>query len=294
MNKHIFWILISVILVFGLGWPVAKIGLQYMPPITFSAVRLSIATLTMFLVTIVTRNFIWPTRQDWPIILAIGLLQMGIFLVLMHVGLSLVAAGRSAILVYSTPLWVTPIAVLFLKERAGFLKWLGLTFGISGIITLFGPWGINWHSTQDLVGNLILILAALSWAIAIICARHMRWYHSSLALVPWQLLVGMIPVIGAVLFIQPETKTIEWNWSLIGALLFTGVLAQALGAWGAIMVSKTLPAVTTSLSFLAVPVSGLLFSSWILNEPLTLINIVAMILIIIGLICTALDRNKLA
>ena len=178
MKKNYILLLIFVILIWGLNWPINKIGLEYMSPIVFATSRLIIATVSMFLIVILTRNFIWPTRQDLPIILTIGLLQMGIFVLLINVGLHLVEAGRSAILVYTTPIWVTPIAIFIFKEKAGFLKWLGLVLGIAGIIVLFGPWGIKWDNYAALLGNGILLLAAMCWAIAIICARHMKWRGS--------------------------------------------------------------------------------------------------------------------
>jgi drug/metabolite transporter (DMT)-like permease len=53
----------------------------------------------------------WPSRRDWPIVLAVGALQMAAFMALTTVGLQFVPAGRSAILAYTTPLWVTPLAV---------------------------------------------------------------------------------------------------------------------------------------------------------------------------------------
>jgi drug/metabolite transporter (DMT)-like permease len=293
MKKNYTLLLIAVILIWGLSWPINKIGLEYMSPILFAASRLIVATISMFLVVILTRNFIWPTRQDLPIILTIGLLQMGIFVLLINIGLHLVEAGRSAILVYTTPIWVTPVAIFIFKEEAGFLKWLGLLLGIMGIIVLFGPWGVPWSNDIALLGNGILLIAALCWAIAIICARHMKWRHSPLKIVPWQLLIGTIPVLLLMLF-EPSTKVTQWNWSLVGSLLFTGVMASALATWGIIVISKELPSITTSLSLLGVPVTGLIFSAIILKEHLTVINVTAMILIAGGLVCTILDQKFLA
>jgi drug/metabolite transporter (DMT)-like permease len=290
MKKNYFLLLIFVILIWGISWPMNKIGLEYMSPLLFAAGRLILATASMLLIVIFTKNFIWPTRQDLPIILTIGLLQMGIFVLLINIGLHFVEAGRSSILVYTTPIWVTPIAIFIFKENAGLLKWLGLILGVAGIVVLFGPWGIHWNDHMALLGNGILLLAALCWAIAILCARYMKWHHSPLAIVPWQLLIGTIPVLILVLF-EPAAKVIHWNWSLTGALLFTGVMASALATWGIIVISKELPSMTTSLSLLGVPVTGLIFSAILLKEHLTLVNITAMSLIAGGLICTILDQR---
>jgi drug/metabolite transporter (DMT)-like permease len=290
MQKNIFIILIATILMFGIGWPISKIGLEYMPPVTFAATRLVIGTICMFLYVIVTKNFIWPTKKDIPIILAIGFFQVGFFILFIHLGLKFVEAGRSTILVYTTPIWVTPIAIFFFKESAGLLKWLGLVFGMIGLIILFGPNSINWADPNVIMSNAVLLLAALSWAISMLCARYMQWPHSPLQLFPWQLLVGTIPMLILMLFELP-TMPILWNKTLIGALLFTGIFPQGFGALGVLLVSKALPSITVSLCLLAVPVMGLIFSSLLLGETITMVNLFAITFIVIGLICTTLDER---
>jgi O-acetylserine/cysteine efflux transporter len=68
MKKNYLLLLVIVILIWGMSWPMNKIGLQYMSPLLFAASRLVIATISMFLIVMFTKNFIWPTRQDLLII----------------------------------------------------------------------------------------------------------------------------------------------------------------------------------------------------------------------------------
>ena len=121
--------------------------------------------------------------------------------------------------------------------------------------------------------------------------RYATWHNSALNLVPWQLLVGAVPVIIAALYLEPNPK-IAWDFSLIGILLYIGILVTALGYWGTLIISKTLPVMTTSLCFLAAPVIGLLSSSYVLKESLSYTLVCAMIFIIMGLICIALSNYK--
>ncbi|MCA8931844.1 MAG: DMT family transporter, partial [Rhodospirillaceae bacterium] len=100
-----------VVLVWGVNWPVMKTGLQYIGPMTFAAARIGLGGLTMFIGLAVTGRLVWPTRHDLPLILSVSLLHMVGFLILVNIGLLFVDAGRSAILAYTTPLWVVPVAV---------------------------------------------------------------------------------------------------------------------------------------------------------------------------------------
>jgi len=289
-SSKIYLLLFLLILSWGFNWPVSKIALQYMPPLWFSATRLGIGTLTMFSIAIMLGKFIWPTKQDLKIILVIGILQIGLFMTLINLGLSHVAAGRSSVLVYTTPLWVVPISVFFFHEKTNLIKWLGFIFGLAGIAILFNPLAINWSNQQALIGNGALLLAALSWAISILCARYMRWPHSPLQLISWQLLMGTIPVILLAVLKQPHPYII-WNHSLMLTLLYGGIIATAFAYWGGVVVSKELPPVTSSLSLLGVPICGVISSALFLNEVITFSLVLAIAFILMGLICVIFDKR---
>lgn len=289
-SSKIYFVFLAIILIWGFSWPMNKIGIQYMHPIWFAALRLIIGTLSMFILVGMLGKLFLPTRKDMSIILTIGLLQMGLFTTLINLGLNYVDAGRSAILTYTTPLWVMPLAILFFNEKASYLKWLGFILGMAGVIVLFNPWSIDWSRHDVLMGNGMLLLAALSLAISMICARNIRWTRSPLELLPWQLLVGTIPVSLLAAYSQPH-PIIEWNDMSIVTLAYTGFLGTAMGNWAATVVSKGLPSITVSLGFLGVPISGLLFSTLILDEAITSSIQIALIFIPTGIICVALGNR---
>ena len=125
-----------------------------------------------------------------PVLLGVGVFQMGIMIGLMTYGLKHVDAGRSVILVYTTSLWVLPGAVLFLGERANRWQIAGLLVGLAGVVILFNPLNFAWHDRMALIGNACLLLCALSWAVALLWVRGHRWRLDPLQLLPWQSLVG--------------------------------------------------------------------------------------------------------
>jgi drug/metabolite transporter (DMT)-like permease len=286
---QIYILLFMVILVWGLSWPVAKIGLQYMPPLWYAAGRLWIGSLTMFCVVFALKRLVLPRRQDLKIILVIGLVQLSLFMALVNGGLYYVESGHAAILVYSTPIWVVPLSIFFFKEKPTLMKWVGFIFGILGIFILVNPFATNWHAPHTLLGNGILILAAFCWAIAILCTRHMHWPRSPLELISWQLLVGAIPLTLFVLGTQPH-PVIEWNSSLVMSLLYNGMLATAFAYWATVVIGKELSPVTTSLSLLAVPACGVIFSAWLLHEAITPTILGAITCIVMGLACVMIKK----
>jgi drug/metabolite transporter (DMT)-like permease len=289
-SKSIVLIAISTIAAFGFSWPIMKLALPDIPPIWLGMLRLGVATIVLFVILICSRRKFWPTYQDIPLIFSVGLLQMGVFVVLIGMGLQHVEAGRSAILVYTTPLWVTPIAILIFKESFHTLTLVGLGIGVMGMLCLFNPLSFNWQDSAALQGNALLLMASLAWACVILHLRFGKQTRSALELLPWQMLLATVFLCIAGYLLEPA-PVIHWSTSLLMKLAYISLFATAFAYWGAIEVSRRLPAVTTSLVFLAVPVIGLISSAYILGERITLNISIAVVLLLAGLCCVVIAKR---
>ncbi len=283
-NCRILGLFTFIILSWGLAWPVNKIGLAYMSPLWYTAARLIIGTVTMMAFVIAMKKFTLPKREDYPLIVIIGLLQISIYILLANIGLAYLPAGRSSLLAYTTPLWVMPAATLFFYEKTGWLKWLGFGLGIGGLFLLLSPWEMNWSDKHILFGTAMLLLASLCWAISMLCVRYMQWTKSPLELIPWQLLVGTIPILVYALIKEPSIS-VHWTPALILSLLYTGILVTGLSYWSGVVVNKELPTIVVSLGFLIVPVFSMIISAIFMHETINLSTATAMMLIITGLVC---------
>jgi drug/metabolite transporter (DMT)-like permease len=279
------------VVIWALAWPISKIGLDYMGPLWYTAFRFIIGCSTCFIILGMSKAIKIPERRDLPIILGIGILQMTLFLSLMNAGLAHVGAGRSAILAYSTPLWVTPLAALFFKEPVTRIKLFGVLLGLLGIAILFAPTSLDWGNYNVVLGNILLLLAALIWALAILVSRFGHWHSDPLQLVPWQLLLATV-LTTLLAYIMEPISTIQSNATLWLTLLYNGLLATAFGYWASITVFKNIPAINASISYLGVPVLGLILSAIILGESISFSMAIAIILIMAGLFCVALSKNK--
>lgn len=283
-------LLVFVILVWGINWPVMKFGLRTMPPFTFSAIRVALGALTMFLVLCFRGGIRLPSRHDMPIVISVGLGQIAAFLAFITMALQHVDAGRSAILSYTTPIWVVPAAVIFLRERLGLLTGCGLTLGLLGIAALFNPWEFNWSDRAGLIGNGYLLLAAIAWAIALLHVKVHRWHASALELAPWQLVIAAIPLgLLALIFEHDAWQPLDRATALV--LLYNGPLSTAFAVWAWLTVNRALPAITSSLASLGVPVVGLITSMILLGERLDVASVAGLALISGGLVLVSLDTS---
>lgn len=289
-NYRIFALFLFIIFSWGLAWPINKIGLQYMSPLWYTAIRLLIATVAMLGLVISMKKFSLPQWRDLPLILTIGLLQIGLYILLTNIGLAYIPAGHASLLAYTTPLWVMPVATLFFKEKSGLFKWLGFFLSLAGLVMLMNLWDLDFSDRHILLGCGALLLASMSWAISMLCVRYMHWTKSPLELIPWQLIIGAIPVL-CLAFIKEPIVAVTWNYQLILSLIYTGILVTGLSYWCGVIINKELPTILVSLGFLIVPVFSFIVSAIFLNETISTPSIAAIALILLGLVFVVSDKK---
>ncbi|WP_236025183.1 DMT family transporter [Arenibaculum pallidiluteum] len=284
-------LLVLVVLVWGFNWPVMKLALRDIGPISFAATRMVLGALCLFALAAWRGRLRLPSRPDWPIVVSVGLFQMGLYLLFVNIGLGFVPAGRSSILAYTTPIWVVPAAALLLGERLSGARLAGFALGMAGVAVMFNPLAFDWRDPDVLLGNGLLMAAALAWAVQIIQVKNHRWHGSPLDLAPWQFAVAsamLVPL--AVLF--EHDRPIELTGRLLAVVAYNGPLASAFCFWAVVSVNRALPAITTSLAMLGVPVAGVLFSVLLLGEPVSATNLAGLALIGAGLwVLAGADRR---
>lgn len=290
-RRTAFTLLVIVILAWGMTWVVNKAALEYLPPIWASFLRLPAAFLLLSVLCIGSGRMVVPVKADIPVILTVGWLHMVGFSVLVSMGMQYLPAGRSIVLGYTTPLWVIPAAWLFLGERPGPRRLLGLGVGMAGLLLILQPASMDWNNPDTLRGHILILLAALMWAICIVYGRAHRFVTPTFELLPWQLLLAGITQFILALVIE-GVPHIVWTFELVFLLGYGSVIGTALAYWAMNAVNRGLPASTTSIALLGVPVVGLLSSKLFLSEPIDLTLMIATGLIIFGIALGATSKAR--
>ena len=285
-------LLLCLALIWGVHWPVSKIGLRDLPPFTYGALRVGTGLVTLVAFLALRRGLRLPTRQDLPVILSVGLGQMAAGIILMNLALSMIAAGRSSVLFYTMPLWVAVIQFRELRAGGAKRKVAGLILGLGGIGLLLNPQAIDWGSSGVLLGSAALLLSAVLWAFATIHLRGHKWHATTLELEPWQLLVALLPLTAAALLLE-SGRSIHWEPTAIAAVLYSGPLATAVAFWLSQSISRSLSPLAATMGFLAVPVVGLASSALLLGEPITVLDFVGATVTFLGIVVISLAPPRL-
>jgi drug/metabolite transporter (DMT)-like permease len=284
--------LLTVVLAWGLVWPVNKVLLESLSPLWLMAVRSAIATGALFAIAGARGRLAPPPRADLPVVLSITLLHMIGFGVFAAWGLQTVPTGRSVVLAYTTPLWVVPGAALFLGESLTARRLIGVVVGMLGLLVLFNPLAFDWTSREALLGNGAIVLAALLWATSILHIRAHRWTSTPFDLVPWEMLLAAIILLPLARVMDGPLAT-SWDVRFTVLMLYAAIPGTAVAYWATAAASRALPAVTTSLGLLATPLVSTVVATFWLGEPLTLSLVIAIALILGGIASGALEAPPL-
>jgi drug/metabolite transporter (DMT)-like permease len=126
-------VLVAVLtLVWGCNWPVLKVGVTELAPLTFRAATLGFAGLGLLLVSKLSGGSIRIPRALWPHVLMLAFFNITGWNALILFGVQQMPAGRSAILAYTMPLWGVLFSLLLLHEPLSGRKLTGLLVGMGG------------------------------------------------------------------------------------------------------------------------------------------------------------------
>ena len=255
------------VLILGLNWPIMSWGVETIPPLWLTSLRLLGAGLGLACVLVLTGNLRPPPRHDYAIVATVAIVRLALVYSLVTTALLFVPAGRSSLLVHTAGLWAAPLGVWFLSERLSPAAGLALLCGIGGIVLLMEPWALQ-AADQAVVGYAMLLGAAVATAAATVHMRRHRWAATPLSLMPWQLVVaGTVTTLLALAVDGP--LRLEWSTREVAVILYQIALASGFGVWGTIALSRSLPAVSTGILMMSVPVIGVSSSVILLGEDLT-------------------------
>ena len=257
----------------GYTWVMAKQALAYSPPFAFAAERCVGGALALFLaVKLMGRS----VRLVAPgPTLAIGLMQVTGFMAFQTWALVEGGPGKTAVLVFTMPIWTLLIAWPVLGERIRGTQWLAALSTLTGLLLIIEPW--NMHSS--LFSKFLGLMAALCWAVGTVLVKRLRAQQpvDLLSLTTWQMLLGAVPLVLLALVI-PERPT-DWSMSYIGILTFMAVISTAMCWWLWITILDRVPAWEASLSVLGTPVVAIVSSRLMLNEEFKLSELTGILLI---------------
>lgn len=241
-----------------------RVALASFAPGELALYRYGVASLTLALLAGWLRPPL-PRRQDLPRLLATGLIGIGIYTLALNTGQQTIAAGAASFIVNTAPLFSTLLACLLLKERLRWPGWLGLAVGLAGIGLIAMAEGGSGVSH----GALLVLAAAVAWALYQIIQKPLLPYYGALGVVCYAIWFGtllFLPFLPGLLEAMARAPLQHH-----ATVVYLGVLPGALAflAWSYLLSHLTVTRATPLLYL--VPVLSLIIAWLVIDErPATL------------------------
>ena len=263
---HAFVPIAILSIVWGCNWPVLKLGVTELAPLTFRGLTLPFAALGMMLVAKWSRDSLRIPRGWLARIATLALFNITGWNCFVIFGVQQLPAGRSAIIAFTMPIWATLISLVVLHEPLNRRKIVGLVLGFLGMIVLLGEDIRHIRSTP--IGALLILCAAILWACGTVLLRKWKPPMTQNALSGWMMFLGSLPLVIAAPFFDPHPPSYLAHLSGVTwfALLYNVFLAGTVAHWAWFTLARTLPVAVSSLSSLPVPVVGVFAGMLFLGE----------------------------
>ena len=272
---------------------VKKISPVFIPPISLGYLRMLFATVVFFLVSFFMKKQEKIKKEDYPSIFFAALTGISLNQILSINGIATTNPIHASLLNMATPIFVSILATLFLKERFGWNKAIGLLLGIAGawlmIITRANGTSQN---PATVLGDAMVLIAAICYSSYLILIKKIAGRYHFITILKYVFLIGTLCSTPYCIrgFIEISWVSIPlsaYYW-LFHVLFLATFLAYLLMNWG---VQQWGPSKTGSFVYFQ-PLFGTLAAIWVLNEELTTLKLVAGSLIVAGVWINSFNARK--
>ena len=209
-----------------------------------------------------------------------------------HYGIRYTSVANATVLPNLTPILVTLVSWVFLKERPRPIFLVGLVAAVGGAVLMtYVPTSAPHVGTQQHIGDALSLSTAVWYGLYFLAVRAARQRSSTLSVMLWACIVGAPPLL-LLAFVMHEQilPATAFGWAAVAGLGLAHVFGQGSIAWAL----GRLPASTASVTVLVQPVIAGLLAYLIFSEVLTPLQAAGGVLALMGVVLAQQAPAKVA
>jgi drug/metabolite transporter (DMT)-like permease len=284
--------LVAVTVLFGIWNPLNKILLQDLDPLALSALIYSIAGIFLFLVRYSGINnhlmsmmdskqeaeTIFKTK-DYMVIFVTAVSGSVIAPLIYLTGLNNITAVNASLLMNVEVLFTIAFGIILLKERFRKKELIGVFFIVLGTI-LLATNGSNLEFTaSEGLGSILIVVSTFFWSLDTILSKFLSFKRDLLMISAIKCSVGGLILLTLSLLLH---KNLSLPLDHIIYLIFVGVFIIGFTVVMILYSIRQIGSARTGSIFPFAALSGAIFSFIILKEPLTIMQLIYGLLMIVG------------
>ena len=274
-------LVVVLTLIWGTTWVLFPLAVKEVSVWTFRAVSVTSAGLSLLAIAALRGMRLTIPRSSWPTLVGAALVFLVIWNIASTFAAVLIPSGQAAILGFTMPLWATLIGWALWGERPSLR--LGLAVALGGVgVGLLMARSVAAYANAPL-GFALGLLAAFGWALGTLLLKRRPIEAPALVHTGWQLLVAAVPITAAALYFGDGVFFMP-SWPSVAVIAYITLMPMALGnvVWFSIV--RVLPANVAALSSVMVPVVAMVCGAVVYQEPLGLMQLIAMVCCASGLL----------
>jgi drug/metabolite transporter (DMT)-like permease len=279
-TRQQFVLLTFLTIVWGVNWPVMKLGVTGFAPLYFRTLSMWLGLPVLALVLVVQRVPFAIARKDWPELLKLSVTNMIVWHLLAILAVQALSSGRAAILGYTMPIFSALWGVAVFGERLKPRHVAGVIAAGIGVSLLL------WHEFASIAGRPVaavgMLVADAVWALGTQQMRRTTIGAPTLALVFWMTLASTLFIRVATVLFERHRWAVP-NTATALAIAYNAVLIFGLAQAVWLVLARNLPPIASSMSVMLIPVLGTVSGAWWLGEALHWQDGAAIVLVLLAI-----------
>ncbi|PGS36723.1 EamA family transporter [Bacillus cereus] len=278
--------------IWGGMYVVSKYVLDFIPPLTLVWLRFIIAFVVLYAISKIAEKKqekkVTIRKKDWLLLAWIGFIGYFISITCQFIGTKLSDAHTGSLVTSATPSFMVIFAAIILKEKLTTRRLLSTIIATIGVIIVIG-WDIEIGSY--FIGTIILVGAAITWALLSIYVKIASAQFSSLVITTYAIFFSLFFITPFMIWELQSTSIETVNTYVILGVVYLGVVSTA-GAfflWNKGL--ELMDASIGSLFFFFQPIVGSLLGWLLLNEALNSNFFIGGILIVCSVFITTFEKK---
>ncbi len=216
-----------------------------------------------------------PIGEEWKHLFIFGSFNTALYLGIFIFALQFITVGITALAIALNPLLISLMSSFISKRKVTGLEWISILLGIAGVFVASFPL-LNSKEIST-IGLLLLALSMITYSYGSVYYATVPWKLDRVTINGWQVFIGGLIVLPLAYLFHTTPNHFDFTfWTSLMWLIFpVSILAVQLWLW-----LLKADAVRASIWLYLCPIFGLLFSSWLLHEPLTYYTLFGTILVL--------------
>ena len=271
----------------GSAFPAVRYSLQYYSPEAIMLFRFLVASVVLLGYCAFKRTPP-PQKRDLPLFIAAGFLGLFLYMWAFITGTSFVSAGVSSFIIASSPIFTLILSIVFLREKAGLLIWVGVLISFAGIAMIsFAQSG----EVQLNFGILLLLAASVCGSIFTIIQKRLVLKYTAIQSSAYSVGIAALFMCIFLPVLVREFPQAPMSANLV--IIFLGIFpaAAAYFLWSLALSYAEKTIYVTSFLYIVPFLASIIAFLW-LGEGISAPALVGGVIIIAGMIITNFMQNK--